>query len=651
MTPFTVIPITNVNLRVGPGISYDIAGQIPSGYNMTASEMEKDGSGTPWYKVGDGYWVNSKYVKQPNEIETPANTFSLKARSTTPVNSSAQNSNNNLIKSVTNTATSLISSATNNLGIFNSITGIAGKGAQDAILTRKIFATPFQFISATDMRPDDTSPLGVQFATNIMGETPILSILPGIPNYMAELSKEEKENITNILVDNINKSVSSISEMANEKLSKANIDMKFFEFQSRTSEYMLYVNLLCRMCAIYIGIGESLVPGTSTKYCEYNWFNWRLSNAYANKTTEVGGVVDWAGDRISTVTTPIANAAKEKVNSIVSTLGLEDSIPKLEATETKSGYAKVASSMNGITDQSNSVMMPDTYYIDFFIKPPQYSESFSNNTTDSMLASGLQQGANLQKEMAFLLGSAVQDGRIFQDNLEAFNRSAREMVNGYMDQGVAKKAFNRLITGSTAIITGSNLIFPEIWQNSSYDRDFQVDITLSTPYGDKESIYLEILVPLMHLLALTLPRQTSVNAYTSPFLVKAVLPGFFSCEMGIVKNMSISKGGSSGDCWTVDGLPTEVQVSMSISDLYKAMAMSNFKTPKNAWNFMYNTMLIDFIGIQCGLNMRSSEFTKKLDLIQSLLGNVVSDQADYTLNTTREEASRSLFKIMAGSRS
>ena len=299
MTPFTVIPLTNVNLRTGPGISYEIAGQIPYGYELNVSEAKKDGSGTFWYKVDGDMWVSSKYVKQPNQIENPNNGIALMSLlpTTTPVGGASSTATTVNTDSLINSATGLISSTTGvNLGILNTITGIAGNTAQESILTRRIYGTPFQFMDTADMRPDENSSLGVEFAANIMAETPILSLLPGIPNYLPELAGDAKLNLTKQLTDMIDESSKSISSMATEKLSeKQGLDFRFFEFTSRTREYMLYVNLLCRMCAIYLGLGESLVPGTSTKYCEFNWFNWRLSNSYGAKTTKPENVKDFAG--------------------------------------------------------------------------------------------------------------------------------------------------------------------------------------------------------------------------------------------------------------------------------------------------------------------------------------------------------------------
>ena len=260
MTPFQVIPISNVNIRSGPGESFDIINKALSGTRLRASESQKDGGGNTWYKVTDDGWVNSKYVKQQNQLESQGKlrAFSLSGMASGLIQNVVSGNSGLKIGDV-------------NLGVLGSLTGITSQSSQSVILTRRIYGTPYQFLDSTDMRPDD-GPLGLQFCNNIMSETPILSILPGVPNYLADLSKEDKLAKTKALTEILTSAVKDIQEMATEKLSTdPELDTKFFSFQSKTAEYMLYVNLLCRMCAIYLGVGESTVPGTTQKYAEFNW--------------------------------------------------------------------------------------------------------------------------------------------------------------------------------------------------------------------------------------------------------------------------------------------------------------------------------------------------------------------------------------------
>ena len=629
MTPFVIIPITNVNARSGAGSGFDISNKIPQGYQLTAKSTKKDGAGVIWYETDFG-WVNSKFVKQPNQVK--------QAKAATPMVMAAVNSEDNysadkvpanpgvntrsLISSVTDVVDTLAGAGVN-LGVLGSLAGVSTTTSQSAILSRRIFGTPFQFLDSTDMRPDD-GPLGLQFTNNIMAETPIFSVIPGLPKYLKDLTTEEKQQMSQTLINKIDANTEGLREMLGEILDAKDRDLKFFEFDSDTSQYITYVDLMCRMCAIFLGIGDLLVPGTSEKYSEFNWFKWKLSNAYASQTSEAGGLMDLASDVIDSV------------------FGSSDS------KEANNAYPKLAHSMNQIDVLDNNEWSMDNYYIDFFIKPPSYSESFSNQTAESMLANAMDSGSNLLKEFAFLTSGA--GATIFntaQVNTAAWAQYQTDKINQLIKDDGLKRFFNRILTSASTIITGGNLVFPNIWQNSSYNRDFNIEITLATPYGDKESIFLEIFVPLMFLLALVLPRQATVNSYVTPFLVRANVPGFFNCEMGIIRDMQITRGGSDNSAWSVEGLPTEVTVSLSIEDLYNSLSMSNFATKNNIYNFLYNTALFDYIGNQCGISMRTTDWDKRLKLVQTLISNLPSDKLYYGEVAAKEWTAQSMFKIMA----
>ena len=69
-----------------------------------------------------------------------------------------------------------------------------------------------------------------------------------------------------------------------------------------------------------------------------------------------------------------------------------------------------------------------------------------------------------------------------------------------------------------------------------------------------------------HWIALVAPRQSTINSYTAPFIVRAYIPGMFSSEMSIVENLTITKGGD-GSAWSVDGYPLEIKLSISFKRL------------------------------------------------------------------------------------
>ena len=178
-------------------------------------------------------------------------------------------------------------------------------------------------------------------------------------------------------------------------------------------------------------------------------------------------------------------------------------------------------------------------------------------------------------------------------------------------------------SSASTIVSGANLIFPEIWKASSYQRNFNIEIKLSTPYGTPRNIFLDILVPMWFWVCLAAPRQADVNSYMSPFLVRCHVPGIFSVNNGLVTALSIRKGGDDS-AWSVDGFPLEVILSIQIMDLYHELSISSLNgiATQDAYNFMWNDTLIDYISVQSGLNMKVHDMGLKAAVAANLLSEI-----------------------------
>ena len=74
--------------------------------------------------------------------------------------------------------------------------------------------------------------------------------------------------------------------------------------------------------------------------------------------------------------------------------------------------------------------------------------------------------------------------------------------------------------------------------------------------------------------------------------------------------MSIEKN-PSGDALSIDGLPMEYRVSLSVKDLYSDLMM----TPSNEpLLFITNASLVDYLAVTCGLDVTSPQLEKKIQM-------------------------------------
>lgn len=269
------------------------------------------------------------------------------------------------------------------------------------------------------------------------------------------------------------------------------------------------------------------------------------------------------------------------------------------------------------------------------------SDSFTNSTMESSLGSSINSYADQSKEIRFLLGN---DSAL----LKAAESVTDSVVNGIANSGL--QALTETLTsgmigdlattGVTTVLHGGKMIFPKMWADSSFSRSYSFDIKLRSPDHDTVSIFINVIAPYLHLLALVMPKsiaedvwaRQSPNAYQSPFLVRAYAKGLFNINMGIITDLTATRGAQCE--WNVDGLPTQIDITLTIEDLYSNLFMSDsgqgnsktqfskaFENPLNFernWDLVTNTEFMDFLANLGGLNVATDVKSRKVKMLYYL---------------------------------
>lgn len=533
-----------LNIRSGAGTNFKIVGTLTKNSKVIVNELNGN-----WYKLEDGRgWISKSYTTNPKNLET---TTQPQPTPTTPQPTQTDSL-------ITDTG-----SVSQGLGIDSKILNMlytqVDRTKEKLDASTRLFGCPFQFTKTVDFRLNSLVDLGRMYMQNIIAESPIVYFVPGKPNYLAELSDAERKSLTTFFAGRSLEEGDSAT-LLNDILGGK--DVRYFDFVSDYAEYMRYVNLLCRMAAIYIGIGDEKVNGTDIPYKYYDWTFYKYKNDYKEETnTKKKSIFDWVG---------------QSSNELIENL-----------------FGKYK-------------------YVQFYVEPnTSFIESASNNTTQSKIAGMFDTVEGLMKEISFFTQAAALK---YTDEVRLLAMSGMEDINDILFKNTGENLFSRILGVAPNVLNGSNILFPELWGDSSYNKSYNVTINLVSPYGDKESIYLNVIVPLMHLLALCLPKQTTANTFASPFLVKVFAKGWFSCEMGIIDSISIDKAGS-GDSWSVHGLANEMKVTLGIRDLYSNLMITNATRPDL---FFQNNGLIDFLAVTCGVDITKPNFLLKLETIYSV---------------------------------
>jgi hypothetical protein len=264
------------------------------------------------------------------------------------------------------------------------------------------------------------------------------------------------------------------------------------------------------------------------------------------------------------------------------------------------------------------------------------SESFSNTTSESSIASTINGITDSVNEIRFLFGSngsaasaLLNAGTEVTSSITSALSNLATTVGGGIVGSLSNKGVN-------SVLNGGKIIFPEIWTDSDFSRSYTIDIKLRSPDHDNLSIFLNILKPYCKLLALTLPRsrvdsdgKADPNSFEAPFLVKAYSKGMFNIDMGIISSMTVTKGRTCA--WNDDGLPTEIDISLDIKDLYSNLSMSSIRIGNIVQSIngvVSNTAYMDFLANMAGLNIAQMEVGRRITmayyLVQTMTGTAMS---------------------------
>lgn len=289
------------------------------------------------------------------------------------------------------------------------------------------------------------------------------------------------------------------------------------------------------------------------------------------------------------------------------------------------------------------------FYMDGFTS---MSESFSNTTTESSLAGMINQTSDQIREIQFLFGS----GNVASTLAEAVGSASKTIGSGLSSiaQGLAGGIIGSVTENLPSMMSdGGKVIFPKIWGDSSFDRSYQIDFKFRSPDHDSLSIFLNVLKPYCKLLSLVLPRALTDNKdpnfYRSPFLVKANAKGLFSIDMGIISSLSVTKG---AECmWNDDGLPTQIDASITIEDLYQAALHTDsydnnpIKNQYGLTNIVNNTAYQDFLANMAGINIAKMEMGRKTAMYLMLTRNYAATSLSRTGNILSQSISRQIGRL------
>lgn len=286
-------------------------------------------------------------------------------------------------------------------------------------------------------------------------------------------------------------------------------------------------------------------------------------------------------------------------------LGIGDiSIPEV------GGRLRNISCQKYVTSSSKSVssFVGDSNTLVYYVEAiDSLSENHSNETTSSKLEGALNSASDVVNEVTFLVNSATGNTGVINGLFDGMIDGVSGLLAGLTEKfGVLGK---RVSDAINTIAKGGKLILPEIWADSNFSfqggNTFTIKLVAQNPC--KLGWFFDIGLPYMSLVAMTAPHNIDNNAYTSPFLVKAYCKSSMSIDMGIITSLDIKKGDLGK--WTVDGLPTEVEIEIEIKNLYSSLSIS-----QTIPELSTNSFCLDYLANIAGININKPSFERAVEL-------------------------------------
>ena len=489
-------------------------------------------------------------------------------------------------------------------------------------------------------------------------------MIPGNPYYLPGKSKSEQAAMGKYIADtakgfeNLTK-----SSLVVDALTDGDSDtLRYYDFTPAYSDYIQYVNIMCRTIATFLELEEE-INGVSLQ--QFNWRYWcdnevgsaslTDSNAKTSMTTTNASVFKTNyGWKEETRTIKDKDTGKMKTEKYTVTVKSNDSLgdhsflyqTTNDATITVDKNGKSTINTKSADDETKSPLealydtLTNMQYVRFCVDPSSgFTESYSNETGTSMLKSAFDNGSDMLKEVAFLVNSGGSEE--IGDNLTTLANAATDTISQSLNGNNVTSILSRILNLTGNVVKGENVIMPDIYKSSYRPTTYSFTVHLKAPYGSKFGLYMDNLVPLMHLICLAIPKQATANTYSSPFLVKAFMDGVCNINLGMITDMQVNKSVSE-QSWTVDGMPNEIDVSFTIADLYSDLSMS---PQQNPILFLQNTSLIEYLANTCGMSLVYPQIGTKINLAMTLIKDRFTDIPQTVTGLFEEQVSYAIRGI------
>jgi hypothetical protein len=220
-------------------------------------------------------------------------------------------------------------------------------------------------------------------------------------------------------------------------------------------------------------------------------------------------------------------------------------------------------------------------------------ESFSNSMTTNPLMEQMNSQAQANDE-----GAAKETQDVTSGNLVNLGKTFLKKF--------AMKAASQFSESALVLSGKGRASLPDVFASSSFSRNFSFAFKFHSPYGDNMSIFENLYVPFLTMLAFSAPRQIGKMSYTSPFALQVNVKNHVFIPTAMVESLSVTRGQDTND-WTPSGYPKTLTVELTIKDCEPniALPLASRGSIKSALEIMFPaTGISEYLMSLGGLTLR-----------------------------------------------
>lgn len=275
------------------------------------------------------------------------------------------------------------------------------------------------------------------------------------------------------------------------------------------------------------------------------------------------------------------------------------------------------------------------------------SESFSNAVVESDLSNKFNSTSSQVREARFSFADGNMTGTALEDMVKGAMGAVSDVVSG----ALSSVGMDGMFAALKGLAGNGFLDIPKHWQSSSVSLPhISYSMQLISPYGNAVSEMQNIFIPLSMIMATVMPLSAGKQAYNSPFLVQLYDRGRCQTQLGIVDQLSISRG-TCNLPFTNRGKVKAIDVNFSVIDLSSIMHMPISTGSLFGMNSTLDedNILMDYLAVLAGQDIYSQIYAMpkaKLNLAKKIRDFQKLQSPAYWASLINEETPTGLITWM-----